>query len=426
MKKTSTQASSICIIGNNAKAVAGAMALTYFGLSVTFYALSKSADEHVRRYQFDKTLCNQWQKSLDDGSLIYCTFDQAVLPSINFDTYWLFLDQMTDDVQQTVLDYLKYQSCDVCLSGIVQIGRIESIAEQLTSENVFYIPFVFLNDASIFLATIKPRLLLIGEKTEKTAKDNVVCRAFLEHTDNYCLHNLKTIEFTRSCMMNLMASKLSLINELARLADHCSVDMLEVESLLKLDNRLGVGFLKAGWGYGGSTLPKENEILKKHLLDLKLSANIVDEVVYINNDQKELIFRKLWQYFDSNIASKSIMIWGAGYKEGTGRTKGSAIHNVLPLLWGHNAITTVYDPLAKDELSEEYSSDERLKFTDFPYANLEHIDAIIIINWSEEYRPDISLINQNKTPIFDAKNLLRRVEIQQLEGYYTGIGRGIG
>ena len=198
------------------------------------------------------------------------------------------------------------------------------------------------------------------------------------------------------------------------------------QSLLKLDNRLGVGFLKAGWGYGGSTLPKENEILKKHLLDLKLSANIVDEVVYINNDQKELIFRKLWQHFDSHIASKSIMIWGAGYKEGTGRTKGSAIHSVLPLLWGHNAITTVYDPLAKNELSEEYNSDERLKFTDSPYDNLEHIDAIIIINWSEEYRPDISLINKNKTPIFDARNILRRVEIQELEGYYTGIGRGIG
>ena len=426
MKKTPTQINSICIIGNNAKAVAGAMALTYFGLSVTFYALSKSADEHVRRYRFDKTLCNQWQKSLDEGSLIYHTFDQNTLPQTTFGTYWLFLDQMTDDVQNTVLEYLKPQACDVCLSGIVQIGRMESIAKQLTSENVFYIPFVFLNDASIFLATIKPNLLLIGEKTVDTANNNLVCRAFLNHSDNYSLHNLKTIEFARSCMMNLMASKLSLINELARLADHCSVDMFDVESLLKLDNRLGVGFLKAGWGYGGSTLPKENKILKKHLLDSKLSANIIDEVENINNDQKELIFRKLWKYFESRLANKSVMIWGAGYKKGTGRTKGSAIHTVLPLLWGHNANTTIYDPLAENELSEQYSFDKRLKFANAPYENLEQVDAIIIINWSEEYRPDITLINNSQTPIFDAKNLFRRVEIQQLNVYYTGIGRGIG
>ena len=426
MKKTSTQTSSICIIGNNAKAAAGAMALTHFGLSVTFYALSKSANEHIKRYQFDKTLCNQWQKSLDEGSLSYQVLDNFLLTQPSFDIYWVFLDQLTDCLQEEVLKYMEPQTCDVCLSGIVQIGRIENISKRLNTENVFYIPFVFLNEASVFLATIKPRLLLIGEKAENTAMKNLVCKTFMDSTSNFHLHTLKTIEFTRSCMMNLMASKLSLINELARLADHCSVDMLEVETLLKQDDRLGVGFLKAGWGYGGSTLPKETKILKKHLLGLNLSANIVDEVEYINSDQKELIFRKLWQYFDSHVANKSVMIWGAGYKEGTGRTKGSAIHAVLPLLWGHNAITTIYDPLAKNELSEEYSSDRRLNFANSPYESLEQVDAIIIINWSEEYRPDISVINKSQTPIFDAKNLLSKEEIQQLEGHYTGIGRGIG
>lgn len=426
MKKITIQSDSICIIGNNAKSVAGAMALTHFGLSVTLYALSESPDAHIKRYQFDTALCDQWVKSIDEGSLNYQVLDSSLFTQPSFDVYWVFLDQLTECLQEDVLQYLESQTCDVCLSGIVQIGRIESISKRLNTANVFYIPFVFLNEASVFSATIAPKLLLIGEKSENTAINNVVCKKFIDNTSNFHLHNLKTIEFTRSCMMNLMASKLSLINELARLADHCSVDMLEVETLLKQDDRLGVGFLRAGWGYGGSTLPKENLILKQHLLKSNLSANIIDEVELINLDQKELIFRKLWQYFDSHISQKSVMIWGAAYKRGTGRTKGSAIHTLLPLLWGHNAVTTIYDPLAEDELMTEYGFDQRLNFAKSPYDTLEQVDAVIIINWSEAYRPDISLINKNQSPVFDANNLLNKEEIQQLTGYYTGIGRGIG
>lgn len=426
MEKITTQSDSICIIGNNAKSVAGAMALTHFGISVTLYALSESSDTHIKRYQFDTALCNQWKKSIDEGTLSYQVLDKNLLNQSAFDTYWVFLDQLTESLQEDVFRHIESQNCDVCLSGIVQIGHIEEIGKRLKTANVFYIPFVFLNEASVFLATIAPRLLLIGEKSENTAINNLVCKTFMESSSNFHLHNLKTIEFTRSCMMNVMASKLSVINELSRLADHCSVDMLEVETLLKQDDRLGVGFLKAGWGYGGSTLPKENKILKKHLLQLNLSANIIDEVEIINLDQKELIFRKLWQYFESHISQKTILIWGAAYKRGTGRTKGSAIHNLLPLLWGHNASTTIYDPLAEQELNTEYNFDKRLNFANSPYDQLDKVDAIIIINWSENYRPDISLINKSQVPVFDAKNLLTKEEIEQLSSYYTGIGRGIG
>lgn len=426
MEKVLTQSKSICIIGNNAKSVAGAMALTHFGISVTLYALSKSSDEHIKRYQFDTALCKQWSKSIDEGRLSYKVLDKNLLSLSVFDTYWIFLDQLTEGLQENVFKHIESQNSDVCLSGIVQIGRIEEISKRLNTENVFYIPFVFLNDTSVFSATIAPKLLLIGEKSENTAINNPVCKTFMESCSNFHLHNLKTIEFTRSCMMTVMASKLSIINELAKLADQCSVDMLEVETLLKQDDRLGVGFLKAGWGYGGSTLPKENKILKEHLLQLNLSANIIDEVEAINIDQKELIFRKLWQYFESHISQKTILIWGAAYKRGTGRTKGSAIHNLLPLLWGHNASAIVYDPLAEQELNEEYGFDKRLSFAKSPYAQLDRVDAIIIINWSENYRPDIPLINKSQVPVFDAKNLLSKEEIKQLSGYYTGIGRGIG
>lgn len=425
MEKVLTQSKSICIIGNNAKSVAGAMALTHFGISVTLYALSKSSDEHIKRYQFDTALCKQWSKSIDEGSLSYKVLDKNLLSLSAFDTYWIFLDQLTEGLQENVFRYIESQNCDVCLSGIVQIGRVEEIGRRLNTENVFYIPFVFLDEASIFLATIAPKLLLIGEKSENTAINNLVCKTLMESSSNFHLHNLKTIEFTRSCMMNLMAIKLSLLNEMAQLADACAVDMLDVEKILKLDKRLGHGGMQAGWGYGGSTLPKENTILKNYLSDLKISTNIIDAVEQINNNQKEVIFQKLWRHFNSNISNKVIVIWGAGYKSGTGRTKGSAIHTLLPLLWAYDITTFIFDPLAESEMDRLYDGDERLHFISNPYEKLSDADALIIINWSESNGPDIAKINQHQTPVFDARNLFTKSEISGLQGYYTGIGRGI-
>lgn len=422
---TSKLDSRVCIIGNNAKSVAAAMALTHFGFSVTLYAFSGTAEKHLEKYQFDKPLCEQWEKSLTDGSLDYQLYTEEGIQQSEHGLYWAFLDQLDSSLLTELVASLSKKEGDICFSGVVPIGTIDRLASQFVSSNVFYIPFVFLNEASVFVATIAPKLFLVGEKVPGSALKNPIIEAFVDKSGDYYIHNLKTVEFARSSMMNLMAIKLSLLNEMAQLADECSVDMLEVEKMLKLDKRLGHGGLQAGWGYGGSTLPKENAILKSHLSDLKISTNIIDAVEQINNNQKEVIFQKLWRHFNSNISNKVIVIWGAGYKSGTGRTKGSAIHTLLPLLWAYDITTFIFDPLAESEMDRLYDGDERLHFISNPYEKFDVADGLIVINWSEQSRPDVTIINQQMTPVFDARNLFKKSEILALKGYYTGIGRGV-
>lgn len=416
----------ICIIGHNAKSVAAATALTHFGFHVLLLGLSDTADNHVRRYQFDTHLCNQWQSGLDAGVLQYQQFSLATLEEQNHSTYWLFLDQLSPDLQEQAIQLIDQKSADVFFSGIVEICNVQCIAQSLTTANIFYIPFVFLHEASIYDATISPKFLLVGEKTPQTASKHPVIQAFLTRSSKSSIASIMTIELTRSCMMNLVANKLTLINKMSRLADACHVDMLEVKSILSMDERLGSGFLQSGWGYGGSSLPKENTLLKSGFDRLGLSAGIIEEVEKINEDQKELIFRKLWCYFKSDIDKKTVLIWGAGYKAGTGRTKGGAIHALLPILWGHQVSTHIYDTLAENDLMTIYDGDTRLQFTDSAYDKLNTVDALIILNWSDDATPDIKQVSHANIPVFDARNLLTRSDIEQLDAYYTGIGRGIG
>ena len=419
----------LCIIGNNAKSVAAATALAYFGHTVHLLTLSDSPEEHIKRYVFDKPLCQQWHKSIDDGSIIYEALRKTgriiqAVTNDEFDGYWLFLDQMPEAEQSEVLQMLNHTDIHVILSGVVELGRIHDISVGIASTHVFYMPFTFLDEASIFTATIKPKLLMVGEKSPNTARENPIIATFLAHSQQQQVHSIMVIEFARSSMMNIVASKLSLINEMARLADACQVDMLEVVEVLKLDSRIGTGFLHPSWGYGGSTLQKEVDFLKSSLASRYVSNKLVHEVDRINTDQKELIFRKLWCHFDSDITGKTVVIWGAGYKSGTGRTKNSAIHHILPLLWAYDVRTIIYDKLARTELETLYPNDSRLKFTDDAYQDLNVADALIIINWSDDKSPDIDLLSKASVPIFDAKNLLTKSNIQSLEGFYTGIGRG--
>ena len=151
---------------------------------------------------------------------------------------------------------------------------------------------------------------MVGEKSPNTARENPIIATFLAHSQQQQVHSIMVIEFARSSMMNIVASKLSLINEMARLADACQVDMLEVVEVLKLDSRIGTGFLHPSWGYGGSTLQKEVDFLKSSLASRYVSNKLVHEVDRINTDQKELIFRKLWCHFDSDITGKTVVIWG--------------------------------------------------------------------------------------------------------------------
>ena len=143
----------------------------------------------------------------------------------------------------------------------------------------------------------------------------------------------------------------------------------------------------------------------------------------LSEDQKELIFRKFWQYFDGFIDNKTVMIWGGSYKAGSGRTAESAIHPLLALLWSYNIRTLVYSDKAQTELAELYGQQTLLELIASPYQKLNEAQAIFIISWLPENKLDVARLNEQALPIFDARNALSRTQVDDLVGDYIGIGR---
>jgi UDPglucose 6-dehydrogenase len=288
---------------------------------------------------------------------------------------------------------------------------------------VYYLPFVFLKDGDAYSSMLNPSLWLLGEKTPNSSYHLHMLQPLMQHARATHYANIAIIEFARSSIMAMLATRVSFMNEMSRLADSQQVDIQQVSHIMGLDERVGSSYLQAGWGFGGNTLPTELLQLQQSSQAQSLAMPLLQSVIHINEDQKELIFRKFWQYFDGFIDNKTVMIWGGSYKAGSGRTAESAIHPLLALLWSYNIRTLVYSDKAQTELAALYKQQPLLELINNPYQQLNEAQAIFIISWLPENRLDIAKLNERAMPVFDAQNALSRTQIDGLVGDYMGIGR---
>ena len=432
---------SVCVlVGHSIEAITSAVVLASLGHVVHLYADKDVLTQQLQQYGFEHHLQALWQmyeqqqqivsyalpKSADELIQRYevaSDNDEKELAAL----YWLFLDSISsvwlENSWITAFNHSHEQSLPLIMSGIKQLGAVAALSQRLQRAWVYYLPFVFLKDGDAYSSMLNPSLWLLGEKTPNSSHHLNMLQPLMQHARATHHADIATIEFARSSIMAMLATRVSFMNEMSRLADSYQVDIQQVSHIMGLDERVGSSYLQAGWGFGGNTLPTELLQLQQSSKAQSLAMPLLQSVVHINEDQKELIFRKFWQYFDGFIDNKTVMIWGGSYKAGSGRTAESAIHPLLALLWSYNIRTLVYSDKAQTELAALYKQQPLLELIDNPYQQLNEAQAIFIISWLPENRLDIAKLNKKAMPVFDAQNALSRTQIDGLVGDYMGIGR---
>ena len=442
----------VCVlIGHSIEAITSAVVLASLGQQVHLYADQEILTQQLTQYSFEHHLQALWQMYTQQQNIVsFALPDSAdkliqlyeIVAHINTDAideqqqtnqptavalYWLFLDSIDSVWEEnnwlSAFNHSQQQTQPVIMSGIKQLGNVAALSKRLQRAWVYYVPFVFLKDGDAYSSMLNPSLWLLGEKTLNSCHHLSMLQPLMQHAHATHYADIAIIEFARSSIMAMLATRVSFMNEMSRLADSQQVDIQQVSHIMGLDERVGSSYLQAGWGFGGNTLPTELLQLQKSSQAQSLAMPLLQSVIHINEDQKELIFRKFWQYFDGFIDNKTVMIWGGSYKAGSGRTAGSAIHPLLALLWSYNIRTLVYSDKAQTELAALYDQQPLLQLIDNPYQSINKAQAVFIISWSAEDGLDVSALNQQAMPIFDAQNILTRAQIDSLIGDYMGIGR---
>jgi UDPglucose 6-dehydrogenase len=235
----------------------------------------------------------------------------------------------------------------------------------------------------------------------------------------------EVIKYAANCFL---ATKISFMNEIARLCDLTGADVDEVRYGIATDSRIGSQFLYPGPGYGGSCFPKDVKALIYKAKELGLEFKIVTATEEVNAEQKLYMFKKLKKHFET-LKGKQIAIWGTAFKANTDDIRETPAQYIVEELTKEGAIVKFYDPEAADNF-EVMAKGKSLNATkiDSKYDCLDNSDALLVLTeWKEFRAPDFDEIKKRlKSPIlFDGRNLYNTKHVLEQGFTYYAVGKAI-
>ena len=291
----------------------------------------------------------------------------------------------------------------------------------------------FLKEGSAVEDFMRPDRVIIGHQDDMAMKVMEELYAPLVRQGNpiYGMSNLSA-EMSKYAANCFLATKISFINEIARLCDLTNADIEEVRKGISSDKRIGGHFLYPGPGYGGSCFPKDVKALIATAEDYGMDLKIINATEEVNDEQKSYVFSKVEKHYGTDLKGKIFTFWGVAFKANTDDVRETPAINMARKLIGAGATINIFDPVATEnylQLMGEYKECEgKIKAFDNKYDALNGSDALVTMTeWREFTTPDFKEIkNRLKAPvIFDGRNLYDTKKVQA-EGFkYYAIGKFI-
>jgi UDPglucose 6-dehydrogenase len=193
------------------------------------------------------------------------------------------------------------------------------------------------------------------------------------------------------------------------------------------DKRIGQAFLNAGCGYGGSCFPKDIDAMIAVGESNGVSMEILKAVQSTNERQMQVIPRKIYKRFGTDLSNRTIAVWGLSFKPGTSDMRNASSLAIINALSTRNAKIVAYDPKAMSEAKANYfAQNSAVSFGDDPVSILKDADALLLITeWEEFKNPDFIQVKQLlKNPvIYDGRNMYSQEEMRSLGFEYYPIGK---
>src|ERR1700736_5544633 len=164
------------------------------------------------------------------------------------------------------------------------VARI--VGENLGEEIPFYVVSnpEFLREGSAIYDFMHPDRLVFGSHHESAAR--AVAGLYGTLDTRVLITDLHTAEMIKYASNAFLATRISFINEIARICERGAADVKGVSEGRGMDPRIGPPFLDAGIGYGGSCFPKDVKALARMAETMGYHPELLDAVVEINLDQR--------------------------------------------------------------------------------------------------------------------------------------------
>jgi UDPglucose 6-dehydrogenase len=272
---------------------------------------------------------------------------------------------------------------------------------------------------------MKPDRVVIGTRSEKARKMlGDLYAPFVRQGNPVIFMDERSAELTKYAANSFLATKISFMNEIARICEKMGADVDMVRRGIGSDERIGKRFLFPGIGYGGSCFPKDVKALVRSAAETGYPFRILNAVMDVNEEQKLYLLPRLKEYFRSNLSGKHFALWGLAFKPNTDDIREAPALFIIDALLKEGATVTAFDPEATKNVKTELG--DKINYAESQYDALKNADALIIATeWNEFRTPDfpkMAATLKNKA-IFDGRNLFDLDTMREQGFYYVSVGR---
>jgi GDP-mannose 6-dehydrogenase len=151
---------------------------------------------------------------------------------------------------------------------------------------------------------------------------------------------IRTAEATKYFNNAWHALKISFANEVGNICKNLDIDSHEMMNILCSDTRLNISrnYLKPGFAYGGSCLPKDIRALRYRAKQIDVGTPLLDGIVAANDAQIDNAFRLI-----ERAGGKRVGVVGLSFKQDTDDLRESPMVILAERLLGRGFNVTVFD-----------------------------------------------------------------------------------
>ncbi len=285
----------------------------------------------------------------------------------------------------------------------------------------------FLKEGNAVEDFLKPDRVVIGcDSAEAGETMKVLYTPFVKSSNSFIVMDVVSAEMTKYAANAMLATRISFMNEMAMLCEAVGANVEHVRVGIGSDTRIGIGFLNAGLGYGGSCFPKDVRALLKTANDSSVKMKVMQAVEDANKAQRESFIKKIVSYYNNDLSGKTFGIWGLSFKPNTDDTREAPALDVIRTLVNAGATVKAFDPEAKESFETRFGEHRLLSYAHDTYEAITGADALIVCTeWQAFRHPNFTTVKtkMSGTVIFDGRNIYRPEDVTKAGLTYISIGR---
>jgi len=279
----------------------------------------------------------------------------------------------------------------------------------------------FLREGSSIKDFYDPPYTVVGADNEKPVQ--ALRELYAMINSQFLVTPIKVAEMVKYVSNIYHALKVTFANEIGNICKQQNIDSHQVMDVFIKDTKLNISsaYLKPGFAFGGSCLPKDLRALIYHARQLDQEPLLLRSILESNRRQVDVAYQMI-----KSTQRKQVGVLGFSFKAGTDDLRESPIVELIEQLIGKGYSVRVYD--RNVSLANLQGANKAYIEKEIPHIAslmcdeidelLRNSEVVVIGNKSEEFRKVLNQLHDDQTVI----DLVRLWEdTRSLNGQYQGI-----